>query len=205
MISAWSIRKFLMRQPRAAIVRLKSTGSPVQEIRPSRTSSLSKLSDTIFAVAPDLIELYDAEEKLIRAQKTDVEPDLSTDSPKTPAVLTSDPETARLSHFASLLAKAYEHSTTVAFAKLVELVERIDSRSDALEQRLERTEMSYRKVLYDQIAEAQREATLSGDDSEEDFGKQMLTTVVQGMAQGQFARDGGPKRPPSPNGSNGKG
>jgi hypothetical protein len=207
MISAWSIRKFLMRQPRAVVIRLQS-GSAITEMRPARTGSLAKLADTIFAVAPEVIQLFDAEDHLLRAQRTDVEPDLSTDSPKPPQVLSSDPETARVSHFATLLAKAYEHATNVAFQKLVDLVERIDQRTDALEQRLERTEGAYRKVLYDQLADAQTEAMAAlrdaqaGDDTEADMFKAMAGQVLQGMARAQAE---GRHRPPAPEKSgNGK-
>jgi hypothetical protein len=204
MISAWSIRKFLMRKPRAAIVRLHTPGG-ITEMRPSRTSSLAKLADSIFAVAPDTIQLFDSEDRLIRAQRTDDEPDLSTDAPKVPQVLSADPETARLSHFATLLAKAYEHSTTVAFQKLIDLVERIDNRTDALEQRLERTETAYRRELYgklktleDEALDALEQAGDGKEGDEEDMKKAMLMQLLQGMAQGQQDKQ-------KTNTSNGKG
>jgi len=158
MTSAWQIRKFLLKQPRAAVVKLQSAQG-TQEIKPSRTGSLSKLSDTIFAVSPDVIELFDSDGKLLRAMRTDSgDGEISADTPKPPSALVADPETARLQYFSSLLAHAYEFSVSVAFNKLVDLVERIDSRSDSLEQRLERTEAAYRGTLLQQLRDAQEEA-----------------------------------------------
>ena len=207
MLSAWGIRKFLLKQPRAELIRLTVRGE-VQEIKPTRGQSLAKIGESIFAVSPEVIELFDGNGRLLRAIRPENETETNTDQPKPPEILKADPETARLTHFASLLAKAYEHTTNVAFAKLVELVERIDARTDAVESRLERTEALYRRELINQAEMARDEAERIVDEAQgvegedrEDLLRQMMSAFMQGRSER--------RRAPKPNGagtpSNGKG
>jgi hypothetical protein len=149
MMNALAIRRFLLRQPRPARLRLTLSTGDVQEMNFAGASKLqaewSKVAESIAAIGPELIEVLTAEGSLARAVRPAAEPSASDSGPDPPKVLSDDPETARLTHFANLIHRAYEHSTVVAFGKLVELVERIDARSDSIEQRLERTESAYRK------------------------------------------------------------
>ena len=212
MISSWGIRKFLLRQPRAAVIRLTVRGVP-QEIKPTRGQNLSKVADTVYAVQPEVIELFDDDGKLLRAIRPDIEHEQSSEQPKPPQQLTNDPETARFTHVAALLAKAYEHATDVAFGKLVELVERIDARTDSLEQRLERTESLYRRTLHEQLRDMQDEAraVLEQRGEEQEDGGTMLDQMFRAWAAGQAQGNTEPRKPKSngaaaapPNGSNGK-
>jgi hypothetical protein len=179
MLTAWGIRNFLIRNPKPKVVRL-TTGSKVEEIRPSHSRSFRKMGETIAAVMPDLIEVLDEQGILLRAVRPQIEPDITSDQPEVPDLLRNDPETARLTHFANLLAKAYEHTTNVAFTKLLELVERMDQRTDNIEARLERTEVAHRKVLNQQLRDAFAEAdAISGDDE----GGEFIRTFLQAAAQ----------------------
>jgi thioredoxin-like negative regulator of GroEL len=180
MLSAWGIRKFLIRAPKPRLIKL-TTGTKVEEIRPSHNQSFSKLGETIAAVMPELIQCFDAEGTLIRAVRPQIEHE-SNDAPKTPELLAQDPETARLTHFANLLHRAYEHSTNVAFTKMVELVERIDARSDNLEARLERTELAHRRVLQRQIDDAFDRADELAEEAGGE-GSAMIKSFLEGMAQ----------------------
>jgi len=87
-----------------------------------------------------------------------------------------------MAHFANLIHRAYEHATDVAFGKMVELVERMDGRSQAIEERLERAEAGMRREqreriddMWDRVAEAAERAE-SGDAKE-----QILTTLAQSV------------------------
>lgn len=196
MNNSWSIRKFLLIQPRAEVIRLSSGDDSVPtEMRPTRSKSWSKLAESIHAIRPELIELLDKDGNVIRALRPNEELTRS-DAAAVPAALTTDPETARLTHFANLLHRAYEHSTEIAFAKLIELVERIDARSDAIESRLERTESAHRRLLQDQIDDAWERAAeaATGDDSE---AKQ---AILSSLMQGAMAGSNGARAP-----TNGKG
>jgi hypothetical protein len=188
-VNAWAYRRYLLKQPKPAMIRLTVRGV-VQEIKVGRGAVMSKIADTIEAVAPDVVELFDDAGTLLRAMRPEAEAELSTAQPKPPPGLTADPETLRLNHFASLLAKGYEHSVHIAFGKLVELVERMDARMEAIEARLERTETAYRRTLNQQLVDARNEAldaiesaSAGEDDGEGDFAKQMFTAFMSGKAQ----------------------
>lgn len=189
MNNAWGIRKFLLGQPRAEVIRLSSGPDSVPtEMRATRSKSWSKLAESIYAIRPELIELLDKDGAVIRAMRPEEELTRSDAAP-IPEALASDPETARLTHFSNLIHRAYEHSTEVAFAKLVEIVERIEQRSDAIEQRLERAEAAHRRVMQDQIDDAWdrvSEAAASGDETQ--FKSALMHSMMSGHAQGQTQR-----------------
>jgi hypothetical protein len=126
-------------------------GEP-QEIKPGR--SFARTADTIAALGVDLLEVLDAQGNVIRAMRLDSPEASRVEAAATPHGLEADPNALMLTHFANLLHRAYSHSTEIAFTKMVELVERIGDRSDAIEQRLERTEIAHRKVLHQQIEDA---------------------------------------------------
>jgi|SRR3990170_4942451 len=204
MMTPWDLRRWLMKPPRGVKLRL-SQGDAVTEMNP-RGRSWSKVADSIHAISPQLIELVASDGSVIRAVRPgDEELQLSQAAPAPPSALTNDPETARLTHFANLLHRAYEHSTNVAFAKLVELVERIDDRSTAIETRLERTEGAYRRVMQEQLREAFDRAADAEEAAEEvadDTGgagplEQMAAAFLQGSSQAR-------QEAPAPN-NNGKG
>jgi len=191
-ISPWQIRKFLLIQPRAETIRLTSGDAVSQEICPRRVNkSWAKIAETIFALSPELIELLDKDGNLIRAIRPDSEAAQTGAAPAIPSAVSGDPETARLTHFANLLHRAYEHSTDVAFTKLVELVERLDSRSDSIESRLERTEAQNRRLLQQQIDDAyeraQEQAEAAGGSGVKD---EIMTSLLSGALQGQHAVNG---------------
>ncbi len=207
MISAWGIRKFLLRQPKPTAIHLTVRGV-VTEMTVTRGQSLSKIADSIHAVAPEVIELFDGDGKLVRALRPDSDVDPTSEQPKIPTALSSDPETARLNHFASLVARAYEFSVTIAFTKLVDIVERMDARTEAIEARLERTESAYRRTLDQQLRDAQEEALAAieqaaenqdGEGNGNDLVKQMMGAFMSGASRGDAKR-----KAASSNGANGQ-
>lgn len=183
MKNSWIIRKFLLVQPRPDVIRLSNGSDSVPtEMRPAKSKSFSKLADSIYAIQPDLIELLDKDGTVIRAMRPNEEISRS-DAAEAPKVLSEDPETARLTHFANLIHRAYEHSTEIAFVKLVELVERIDARSDAIEARLERAESAHRRALQDQIDDAFDRAEEVAEGGEGQFRDQMMANFLEGAMQ----------------------
>lgn len=188
MLSSWAIRNFLIRQPHAHSIRVTRDGD-VQEVVPS--NKWSKTADTLRAIEPDLIELLDSEGRVIRASKPADEEDSSASAPTPPACLEGDANAALMTHFANLIHRAYEHSTTVAFSRLIELVERMDARSDAIEARLERTEGAYRRTVqqqiddaYDRVEDAQQLAENLTPQQQLDLGS-LLKVFLNGANQGQ--------------------
>lgn len=146
-----AIRGWLLQQPRPALIRLTTGDGEPQELKPGR--SFARTAESIEALNPELIEALDSNGKLLRATNLR-EPEHATQAAAVPAELTGDPQAAMLTHFSNLIARAYEHSTDVAFQKLVEVVERIGDRADAIEQRLERAESAWRRAVREQIDDA---------------------------------------------------
>lgn len=145
------LRGFLLQMPRPSVVRVTGDGE-AQELKPGR--SFAKLADTIMALSVSLVECIDADGKVLRAARLDDTEAHRSDAAQIPAGLAGDPTALMLSHFANLLHRAYEHSTEIAFTRLVELVERMGDRAEAIETRLERTEAANRRLLQTQVEDA---------------------------------------------------
>lgn len=182
------LRGWLLQQPKPAVIRCTIDGE-VEELKPGK--SWAKTAETIAALQPELLQAYDAAGKLIRATRFEAEPSgkrAAAAPPELPALLATDPHAALLHHFATLLHRAYEHSTQVAFEKLVDVVERQGDRADAIEQRLERTEARARRLQDDQVDDAYAraeelaaEATTSGSDAE--FKNHLMQAFLSGQMQ----------------------
>jgi len=189
MIAPWNLRNFLIRHPPPATIRLTTTEGEQENIKPGKRSRV-KIAETIVALAPDLVECLDNEGCVLRAMRLDSgDPVRSGVAPSLPAEIGGDPQAAMLSHFANLVHRAYEHATDIAFGKLIELVERMDARTDSIEQRLERTEAQWRREareriddLYDVAADAAERAA-AGEPKD-----QILNSLLQGAMAGQQAK-----------------
>jgi hypothetical protein len=155
-MNAQKIRNWLLQHPKPHLLHLIVDGE-TEEIRPN-AKSFQKTAETIAALQPEEIRALDAEGKIIRAIRPDSPEARRSEQPEVPAVLAQDPHAAMVTHCANLIHRAYEHSTDIAFTKMVELVERMNDRSDAIEQRLERTEARARRLQEDQIDDAYERA-----------------------------------------------
>jgi hypothetical protein len=197
-MNARAVRGWLLQQPRPAILRLTSGDGEPQELRLGR--SFAKTAETIEALDPTLIEALDSEGRLLRATNLREAEVQSGGRAVVPSELAGDPAAAMLTHFANLLATAYQHSTDVAFTKMVELVERMGDRADSIEARLERAEADYRKTVRDQIREALERAEEKANDPD---GDGSLLTQMAGAFLGGGAGMA-PRPPPAKAKPNGK-
>lgn len=183
------LRGWLLQQPKPAMIRVTVDGD-VEELKPGK--SWAKTAATIAALEPDLLQAYDAAGKLLRATKVDVEPAQRRGAPAVPtlpAVLATDPHAVLLHHFATLLSHAYEHSTQVAFDKLVDVVERQGDRSEAIEQRLERAEARARRLQDDQIEDAyDRAEQLAAEAQAGNSDDALKAHLAQAFLSGQLQR-----------------
>lgn len=194
MINPWAIRKFLVQTPRPAFVRIAG-GDAGEDTEPLKCSGRSwvKLADTIAAMQPELVQCLDKDQKLLRAMRPELELTQSEGAP-TPAGLQDNPDALLLTHLANLVHRAYEHSTQIAFDKMVEVFERMNDRSEGIEARLERTEARMRRAEQDRLddlhaeaeeraeaaAAAAAEATASGGNAKD----AILTSLLGGMFMG---------------------
>jgi hypothetical protein len=183
------LRGWLLQQPKPAMIRVTVDGE-TEELKPGK--SWAKTAATIAALEPDLLQAYDAAGKLLRATKVEVEATPRRGSPQPPALpaaLATDPHAVLLHHFATLLAHAYEHSTEVAFVKLVEVVERQGDRSEAIEQRLERAEARARRLQEDQVEDAYDRAEQLAVEAQAGNGDDALKQhLVSAFMSGQLQR-----------------
>lgn len=185
------IRGFLLQLPKPSMVRITGEGEP-QELKPGK--SYAKLAETIAALEPELIECIDADGKVLRACRTTGEEGRRSDAAPIPEALAADPTALMLTHFANLLHRAYEHSTEIAFVRLVELTERMNDRAESIEQRLERTEAANRRLLQDQVDAAFERAEEAAEKAANgESGGEMFNEMAQAFLSGQMQRPQGAK------------
>ena len=144
------VRAFLLQHPKPHFLRLANEDGVQEELKVGKQPFV-RLAETIVALDPMTVECLDKDKNLVRAFRMGEADVRRSEAAEVPQILSDDPQAALLTHFSNLLHRAYEHSTEIAFGKLVELVDRIDARSDAIEQRLERTESQHRKALQQQL------------------------------------------------------
>jgi len=191
------LRSFLVMSPRATKILVTNMAGIQQEIAaPSKAAggvTWAAIARTIETLDPAVVELFDADDKILRAQRFDTPAARGEVASTLPAILERDAESARIAHFANLIAAAYRFSVETAFVKFVEIVERLDRRQELLEIRLERSERDYRRAMQEKIDEALDEAEQVTRAAEEQGGdpiKSIIQEFAQGVAQGATAPNG---------------
>jgi hypothetical protein len=184
-MSVSRIRGFLLKLPKPTTVIAHVDGER-NELNPSK--SFARCAETIAALGADLVECLDKDGKILRAMRFGAADAQRSDAAAIPSGIETDPQALMLTHFANLLHRAYEHSTEIAFAKFVEVFEIHASRSDAIEQRLERTESANRRMMREQLdnelehADELRDAAAAAEASGEGpLAQQMLGAFLQGQ------------------------
>lgn len=188
-MNANRIRGWLLQLPKPHTVRVTVDGGEPQTLKPGR--SYAKLADTIVALGADLVEALDKDNSVIRATRMQAEEAQRSDAAAVPEGLKADPNALMLTHFANLVHRAYEHSTEIAFTKMVELVDKMNDRADGIEQRLERAEARNRALLQDAVdAELDRaqEVAAAGASGEGDIGQQLIGGFLSGAMTKQQAK-----------------
>jgi hypothetical protein len=181
------IRSWLMKQPRPHAVRVMTLDGEINDVRIPPNPRWVDVAQTIDSLEIATLEAHDENGALLRAERYGEEPELLPDTSgpvPIPPALANDPETARTTHVANLLARAYEHSTNVAFDKLVQLFEIVNARSERMEERLERAE---------ERRDFEFEARLRGEAATQpDAAHGILQALANGVTAGQAANGKGP-------------
>lgn len=195
------IRSFLVATPRPTKIIVHCADGEVQELGPAKAGTTwAGIARSIMALKPETIQAF-VGERLERAIDCDDETEKSVNVTP-PSVLTSDPETARLTHFANLLHRAYEHSTNVAFERMADMFQMQTERAVAIEARLERAEQRYLSELRGQLDD-ERERL---DEEREEAAKQLaaeaanpvnqlLGAFTSGVQQGSAEKTNGAPKP----------
>jgi hypothetical protein len=188
-----ALRSELVKQPQPARILVRTEDGEDHEVAGAGKGgrTWAAVSRTIMALEPVLVQLFDDQGTLLRAvnkEQSTVEVPATAAGAGYSVPLHSDPETARLTHFANLLSDAWRFSTGLAFQKIVELQQQQNDRAIMLEQRLERAESNYRREMKERIedafdeAEAMREAAQRGDAA---GARSIFESFLEGMMGGQ--------------------
>lgn len=177
------LRGFLLQKPKPHKVRVTGDGEP-QDLTPGR--SYVKCAETIAAIGGDLLECFDAQGNLLRALRMNDSDAHRSDAAEIPTGINADPHALMLTHFANLVHRAYEHSTEIAFGKMVEIFEKMNERSESIEQRLERTEAANRRMLTEQAEDAIERAHEQA--AQQNGGGALLDTLAGSFLSGQMQR-----------------
>lgn len=161
------LRSFLIVGEKPAKV-IVTTDEGRQEIGVARNGvSWAQIAKSILSLSPSLVECFNAQDQLLRAHRFEEQVKGPEGAFATPALIASDPETMRLTHFANLLAQAYQFSIGKAFDKFVELADKQDARLAQVEARAERSENEQRRLLRDMVRQELEEADAIRAEAEE--------------------------------------
>lgn len=201
-VVASKVRGFLIQLPKPAAVRVTGDGEP-QTLKPGK--SYAKLAESIEALGVDLVEALDREGTVLRAMRLGTVEAQRSSAADIPEGLKADPNALMLTHFANLIHRAYEHSTEVAFSKLVELQDKLNDRSENIERRLERSEADRRALLQQQVDDAfDQAAEVAARAAQEGEGGDLLSQMGQAFLSGRMQQQPNGKGK-APNPTNGKG
>lgn len=199
-----AIRSFLVQTPKPEKILVQCANGEEKELTaPKGVGGVTwaALARSIETLDPVKVELYDVSDKMLRATRFDSLPTKA--ETELPAVLARDAESARMVVFANLLSQAYKFSVEIAFTKMVELMERVETRGERMEVRLERMETTYRREMQARIDEAFEdadEAAKAAEQTKADPATALVQTFMGGLTQGQQETP-----EPSSQKSNGKG
>jgi hypothetical protein len=180
-MSLSKVRGFLLQLPKPASLRVMINGEP-SDVKLGR--SWQKTSESLMAMGAEQIIAIDAGGAVLRAMRLDTEDARRSEAAPIPPQLANDPNAALLSMFADRIHRAYEHSTEIAFTKLVELADRLGGHIEGIEARLARTEARLARAHDDLLQDAfERAEELQAKGEEGGFGDQLAQAFFSGQLQ----------------------
>ncbi len=190
-MNAHQLRSWLLQQPRAAELRVQ-IGKDKNTVSVSG-QSWAKLASTLQAMQADRIDAVDGGGNILRSVRpADVDDEDEAKPEAAPATTPSglpaqayDPETVRFELVAKLLSDAHRFSTGVAWDKMVEIVNAISKRGEALERALERTERLLHRHAEDLLTEAEEKAAEAGADPLKDMAAAFMGSMGGDLVNGK--------------------
>jgi hypothetical protein len=180
------IRSFLINVPKPTTVRVIVDGD-AHDIK-TNGRSWQKIADTIDAMNGEQLQCLDKDGTLLRAMRLDDADAQRSEAAAIPAGLAADPNALMLTHFANLIHRAYEHSTEIAFTRMVDSFDRINDRSASIEQRLERAEALARRLRDEQVEDAFERAQEVADAAGQG-GDGFVDSLAQAFLSGRMNRE----------------
>lgn len=180
-MSQAKVRAFLLRLPKPESLTVTVDGD-ARKMKLGR--SWQRTAESIMAMGAESLECLDASGAVLRAMRLDTEDYRRSEAAPIPPQLAQDPHAALLSMFADRIHRAYEHSTEIAFSKLVELADRLGSHIESIESRLARTEARLARANDDLLQDAfDRAEELQAKGQEGGFGDQLAQAFFSGQLQ----------------------
>lgn len=182
------LRNFLMRTPRPVAARLY-TDDGENDYQFAGVDNFANLADQFDSLEPTRIVVYDAEGKPMRAWRSDDDKQPGEKSKgiiELPEGIKGNPEAAMLLHFGNLIARAYEHSTEVAFERLAMMLETVMEDQRERSERLKSMEELYFAAMHAN-ADLKAAAMQEGQDPS-DFQQELLQTFFAQKQAGAKAR-----------------
>jgi hypothetical protein len=178
-MSATQIRRFLLRAPRPASLKIQC-GDEERLMEIPSSPHWGEIAESVDALAPDRIEMVDKAGKFIRAVKAEQFADVVEDEKATRKAvqekLAFDAETMRFIKIAELLADAHKFSE-VAFNKLAAIVDSVTKSNVEKDRFIDAMQKAYRKVLEDNA-----ELAVQGE-GEQDPMQMMMQMFFAGAMQ----------------------
>jgi hypothetical protein len=176
------IRKWLLGKPRPELVRVTTSEGETEDLDTSGNVRWRSVAETICALDPMRLEVH-AGGKIIRAEKIDnglaktaEVPDMEEEL-KIPPILSTDPETARLTHFANLLFQSTMFSQKIAFTEMVKLTGLLMNRMQEVEVQKAEAERDYQDEADARLQDAYENLSKDASDPQKDI----LTAFMQSM------------------------
>lgn len=194
MTTARDLRSWLISAPRPTHVRLQLADGTQHEVECNQP--WARLGETCAAMDAVTIWALNAQGKTLRVAKVaDIAEELEADEPpcsstapgSTPAVIQRDESRAMLAvldKFGTLLAGAYQHATSIAFDKMVEVVSLQSQANVAMQRELINARVEVRRMERDIIDDALEKADAAG---EGDMMRQFVGSYFAGQAE-RFAQ-----------------
>lgn len=170
-------RNFLMRQPRPVACRVQ-TEDGEHDYQIVAETNFANLAEQLDSLEPLKVTVFDEKGTPIRAwRKDDGAPAGGRPSMiELPEGIKGDPSAAMLLHFGNLIARAYEHSTEVAFDRLATLLETVMDDQRERNERLKQMEDLYFSAMHAN-ADLKAAAMQEGQDPA-DFQQELLQTFL---------------------------
>lgn len=190
MTTARDLRSWLISAPRPTLIRLQCADGQMHEVECNQP--WARLGETCAAMDAVTIWAISAQGKTLRVAKVaDIAEELEADEAASssaapssaPATMQRDESRAMLAvldKFGTLLASAYQHATSIAFDKMVEVVSLQSQANVAMQRELINARVEVRRMERDIIDDALEKADAAG---EGDLLRQFVGSYFAGQAE----------------------
>lgn len=188
--------EWLRRHPRGVVLRVTDESGAIHEVN-LHAAKLPRIVQTVRALDPVVVEYLNEKKEIIRACRVDeLDPGTAGDAedpksvaarfrPPMPPLVASDPETQRFVVVAGIIANAYAHGYEVAFDRLAQMIDSLNSqRADVDGQReaFHRAQIRTLEQQLEQLGQTPATEAMGGE-----LGPAMIMQFLGGLQQARAA------------------